>query len=44
MKKAIMALDGGGSNLRIVVADAQTEEQLYFGGFYVRYKICKRKS
>ena len=30
MKQAIMALDGGGSNLRIVVADAKTEEQLYF--------------
>lgn len=30
MKQAIMALDGGGSNLRIVVADAKTEEELYF--------------
>ena len=30
MKKAIIALDGGGSNLRLVVADYETEEQLYF--------------
>ena len=30
MKKAIIALDGGGSNLRMVVADYDTEEPIYF--------------
>lgn len=30
MKKAIIALDGGGSNLRLVVADYETEEQLFY--------------
>lgn len=30
MKKAIIALDGGGSNLRMVVADQETEKELYF--------------
>ena len=30
MKKAIMALDGGGSNLRMLVVDADTEKELYF--------------
>lgn len=30
MKKAIMALDGGGSNLRMLVTDEETEEELYF--------------
>lgn len=30
MKKAIIALDGGGSNLRMVVADYDSEEQIYF--------------
>lgn len=30
MKKAIMALDGGGSNLRILVADAETNDILYY--------------
>lgn len=30
MKKAIMALDGGGSNLRMVVADYDSEEPIYF--------------
>lgn len=30
MKKAIIALDGGGSNLRLVVADYDTEEQLFY--------------
>lgn len=29
MKKAIMAMDGGGSNLRIVVVDSTTEKELY---------------
>lgn len=29
MKKAIMALDGGGSNLRILVVDHDTEEELF---------------
>ena len=30
MKQAIIALDGGGSNLRMMVADKDTEEELYF--------------
>lgn len=30
MKKAIMALDGGGSNLRMVVADYDSEQPIYF--------------
>ena len=30
MKKAIIAMDGGGSNLRLVVVDSETEEELYF--------------
>lgn len=30
MKKAIMALDGGGSNLRMLIVDAKTNEELYF--------------
>ncbi len=30
MKKAIIALDGGGSNLRMVVADYETEQPIYF--------------
>lgn len=30
MKKAIMALDGGGSNLRMLIVDADTEEEIYF--------------
>ena len=30
MKKAIIALDGGGSNLRMVVADYDTEQPIYF--------------
>ena len=30
MKEAIMALDGGGSNLRMVVADKETNEEIYF--------------
>lgn len=30
MKKAIIALDGGGSNLRMVVADYNSEQQIYF--------------
>jgi len=30
MKEAIIALDGGGSNLRMVVADKETNEELYF--------------
>ena len=30
MKKAIMALDGGGSNLRMVVADYYSEKSIYF--------------
>ena len=30
MKKAIIALDGGGSNLRMVVADYDSEQQIYF--------------
>ena len=30
MKKAIMALDGGGSNLRMVVADYESEQPIYF--------------
>jgi len=30
MKEAIVALDGGGSNLRILIADSNTEEELYF--------------
>lgn len=30
MRNAIMALDGGGSNLRIVVVDSETEKELYF--------------
>ena len=30
MKKAIIALDGGGSNLRMVVVDQDTERELYF--------------
>ena len=29
MKEAIMALDGGGSNLRILIADKNTKEELY---------------
>lgn len=30
MKKAIIALDGGGSNLRMVVADYDSEQPIYF--------------
>ena len=30
MKEAIMALDGGGSNLRLLVVDRQTDQELYF--------------
>lgn len=30
MKKAIIALDGGGSNLRMVVADYESEQPIYF--------------
>lgn len=30
MKKAIIALDGGGSNLRMLITDEETEEELYF--------------
>ena len=30
MKEAIIALDGGGSNLRMIVVDKETEEELYF--------------
>ena len=30
MKEAIIALDGGGSNLRMIVVDKKTEEELYF--------------
>ena len=30
MKKAIMALDGGGSNLRMVVTDYNSEQPIYF--------------
>lgn len=30
MKKAIMALDGGGSNLRMLIVDSDTEQELYF--------------
>lgn len=30
MKQAIIALDGGGSNLRMLVADRETEEELYY--------------
>ncbi len=30
MKKAIIALDGGGSNLRMLVADQDTDEQIYY--------------
>ena len=30
MKKAIMALDGGGSNLRMLIVDADTDTELYF--------------
>ena len=30
MKKAIMGLDGGGSNLRMVIMDAETEQELYY--------------
>lgn len=29
MKKAIIAMDGGGSNLRLVVVDSETEKELY---------------
>ena len=29
MKEAIMGLDGGGSNLRILVVDRETEQELY---------------
>ena len=29
MKEAIMGLDGGGSNLRILVVDRKTEQELY---------------
>jgi len=31
MKKAIMALDGGGSNLRILVTDSETNGVLFYG-------------
>lgn len=30
MKKAIIALDGGGSNLRMLIVDADTEQEIYF--------------
>lgn len=30
MKDAVMALDGGGSNLRIIIVDAKTDEELFF--------------
>ena len=30
MKQAIMALDGGGSNLRMILVDKDTEKELYF--------------
>lgn len=30
MKEAIIALDGGGSNLRMIVVDKNTEEEIYF--------------
>lgn len=30
MKQAIMALDGGGSNLRMILVDKNTEKELYF--------------
>lgn len=30
MKQAIMALDGGGSKLRMLIVDRETREQLYF--------------
>lgn len=30
MKKAIMALDGGGSNLRMLIVDSDTYEEIYF--------------
>ena len=32
MKKAIMALDGGGSNLRIAIVDSTTEKVLFYKG------------
>ena len=30
MKEAIITIDGGGSNLRMIVVDKKTEEELYF--------------
>lgn len=30
MKKAIMALDGGGSNLRMLIVDKDTKEEIYY--------------
>lgn len=30
MKKAIIGLDGGGSNLRMIIIDAETEQELYY--------------
>ena len=30
MKRAIIALDGGGSNLRMVIADYDSEKPIYF--------------
>ena len=39
MKKAIIALDGGGSNLRMVVADYDTEEPIYFNEINTGQKL-----
>ena len=39
MKEAIMGLDGGGSNLRILVVDRKTEQELYSKDEFKEYGI-----